>query len=113
VTQGGAKVATQQLRTPEAWLTAVERSGTAIDETTPISRETAVEEMLMMGLRLVEGVSRKRLEALAGRAVEALFAGALPRLVDGGFLTLDGECLAATTAGRQRLNAVLGALIAI
>jgi len=111
VTQGGAKVATRQLRTPEAWLAAIERSGTAIDETTPIPRETAVEEMLMMGLRLVEGVSRQRLEAVAGRAVEELFAGTLPPLADGGFLTLDGECLAATPAGRQRLNAVLGALL--
>jgi oxygen-independent coproporphyrinogen-3 oxidase len=107
-----AKIATQQLRTPEAWLAAIESTGTAIDETIPIPRETAVEEMLMMGLRLVEGVSRRRLEAVAGRTVEGLFGAALPRLIDGGFLTLDGECLAATAAGRQRLNAVLGALIA-
>ncbi len=113
VAQGSAKVATRQHRTPEAWLAAIESTGAAIDETIPIPRETAVEEMLMMGLRLVEGVSRQRLEAVAGRAVEELFADTLPRLVDAGFLTLDRECLAATSAGRQRLNAVLGALIAI
>jgi putative oxygen-independent coproporphyrinogen III oxidase len=113
VTREGAKVATRQRRAPEAWLAALESTGTAIDETTPIPRDTAVEEMLMMGLRLVEGVARKRLEAVAGRAVEELFADALPRLVDGGFLTLDAACLAATATGRQRLNAVLGALIAI
>ena len=111
VTQDGAKVATRQRRAPEAWLAALESSGTAIDEMTPIPRETAVEEMLMMGLRLVEGVARKRLEAVAGRAVEELFADTLPRLIDGGFLTLDGACLAATATGRQRLNAVLGALL--
>jgi oxygen-independent coproporphyrinogen-3 oxidase len=111
VTQDGGKVATRQRRTPEAWLAAIERSGAALDEKTPIARETAVEEMLMMGLRLVEGVSRRRLEGLAGRAVEELFAGALPRLIDGGFLTLDADRLAATAAGRQRLNAVLGALV--
>jgi oxygen-independent coproporphyrinogen-3 oxidase len=113
VAQGSAKVATRQLRTPEAWLASIESTGAAIDETIPIPRETAVEEMLMMGLRLVEGVSRRRLEAVAGRAVEELFADTLPRLVDAGFLTLDRECLAATAAGRQRLNAVLGSLIAI
>jgi coproporphyrinogen III oxidase-like Fe-S oxidoreductase len=65
-----------------------------------------------MGLRLVEGVARDRLEALAGRPVEDLFAGALPSLVEGGFLALDADRLAATDAGRQRLNAVLGALLA-
>jgi coproporphyrinogen III oxidase-like Fe-S oxidoreductase len=68
--------------------------------------------MLMMGLRLVDGIARDRLEALAGCDVEQLFAGALPSLVDGGFLTLDGDRFAATAAGRQRLNAVLGALLA-
>ena len=83
-----------------------------MEETAMIDRETTIEEMLMMGLRLVEGVARRRLETLAGRTVDELFAGVLPRLVDGGFLTLDGERLAATAAGRQRLNAVLGALLA-
>ena len=110
VTRAGGKIATQQLRSPEAWLAAVESAGTGIEVTVPIGREAAVEEMVMMGLRLVEGVSRPRLEAVAECDVEALFGMALPRLIDGGFVTLDRDCLAATEAGRQRLNAVLGAL---
>ena len=112
VTHDGGKIATRQLRAPEAWLAAIEKSGTATDELTPIAREEAVGEMLMMGLRLVEGVARHRLETLAEQTVEQLLPDALPRLVDGGFLTLDGDRLAATAAGRQRLNAVLGALLA-
>jgi oxygen-independent coproporphyrinogen-3 oxidase len=112
VTQGGVKVATRQLRAPENWLAAIETSGTALEEQTPIARADAVGEMLMMGLRLVEGIARQRIEALAEKTVEELFAGALPPLVEGGFLTLDAERLAATAAGRQRLNAVLGALLA-
>jgi putative oxygen-independent coproporphyrinogen III oxidase len=112
VTRDGGKVATLQRRSPEAWLAAIEESGSAIDEMTPVPRESAVEEMLMMGLRLAEGVSRSRLEALAGRTVEDLFGAALNRLVEGGFLTLDDRRLAATAAGRQRLNAVLAALVA-
>ena len=112
VTRGGGKIATRQRRTPEAWLAAIESRGTALDESAPVAPEEAVGEMLMMGLRLTEGVARHRLETLAGRAVEELFAGTLPRLLDGGFLTLDDERLAATSAGRQRLNAVLGALLA-
>src|SRR5213078_324925 len=62
VTQAGGKGATGQLRTQEAWLAAVESHGTAIDELTPIAPEEAIGEMLMMGLRLVEGVARQRLE---------------------------------------------------
>jgi len=112
VTRDGGKLATQQRRAPEAWLAAIEETGSAIEEVTPIARDTAVEEMLMMGLRLTEGVARSRLEALAGRSAENLFGPALARLVEGGFLRLDDRRLAATAAGRQRLNAVLAALIA-
>ena len=100
----GGKIATAQLRQPEAWLAAIESAGTAIEEEIPIARESAVEEMVMMGLRLVEGVSRPRLEALADADVETLFGPRLPRLIEGGFLTLDSERLAATEAGRQRFS---------
>jgi putative oxygen-independent coproporphyrinogen III oxidase len=112
VTRGDSKIATCQRRAPEAWLAAVERDGTAIEEMTPIAPATAVEEMLMMGLRLVGGVPRARLAVLAGRDVEDLFGAVLPPLIDGGFLLLDDDRLAATAAGRQRLNAVLAALLA-
>jgi putative oxygen-independent coproporphyrinogen III oxidase len=106
-TQGGIKYATRHRRLPEAWL-----KQPAFEETAAIGRETAVEEMVMMGLRLTEGISRARLEALAERPVEAVFGPALHRLIAGGFIALDDKQLAATAAGRQRLNAVLAALLA-
>ena len=105
------KYATRQCRLPERWLAAVETAGTGTEEFAAIDRESAVEEMLMMGLRLTDGIARARLERAAGRDAEALFGDHLAPLVDGGFLTLDSERLAATTAGRQRLNAVLAALL--
>ena len=111
LTRDGGKFATRQHRAPERWLTAVERMGTGIEEMAAIDRDTAVEEMLMMGLRLTEGVERVRLERAAGQDAESLFGGSLAPLLEGGFLTLDHERLAATAAGRQRLNAVLAALL--
>jgi len=111
LTCAGVKYATRQRRTPEAWLAAVEAAGSAIEENAPIDREAAIEEMLMMGLRLTEGVACDLLERAAGSAVETLFARTMPPLVEGGFLSLDRDRLAATPAGRQRLNAVLAALL--
>jgi oxygen-independent coproporphyrinogen-3 oxidase len=111
VTIGDVKNATRQARAPERWLAMVETVGTGIEEITPIDRGGAVEEMLMMGLRLTEGVGRARLERTAGRDVEALFGDNLAPLVQGGFLRLDADRIAATAAGRQRLNAVLTALL--
>ena len=110
LTRNGAKYATRQHRLPEKWLAAVAAAGTGVEETTIIDPGTAVEEMLMMGLRLVEGVSCVRLEEAAGREIEALFGNGLAPLLEGGFLSLDRERLAATAVGRQRLNAVLAAL---
>ncbi len=111
LTQAGTKFATRQYRLPEKWLAAVETNGTGLEETAAIDRETAIEEMLMMGLRLVEGVSRDRLEQISSQDAENVLGRNLTPLIEGGFLTLDAERLAATTAGRQRLNAVLAALL--
>ena len=111
LSRAGTKFATRQYRLPEKWLAAVETEGTGLEETAAVDRETAIEEMLMMGLRLGEGVSRARLECAARGDTETLFGSNLAPLIEGGFLTLDAQRLAATTAGRQRLNAVLGALL--
>lgn len=112
LTRDGIKYATRQRRSPEAWLAAVESAGTGLEEETSIERVAMVEEILMMGLRLGEGVARSRLEPIAGQNIETLFARTLRPLLEGGFLTLDPVCLAATAAGRQRLNAVLASLLA-
>jgi len=111
LTMVDVKYATRQRRMPERWLAAVDTAGTGIEEMAAIDRDSAVEEMLMMGLRLTEGVARTRLERAAGRDAEALFGNNLAPLVEGGFLTLDRDRLAATAIGRQRLNAVLAALL--
>ena len=65
-----------------------------------------------MGLRLTEGVSNARFEAATGQSLENAFdREALDALVAGGFIVYDGVRLAATAAGRIRLNAVLARLL--
>jgi oxygen-independent coproporphyrinogen-3 oxidase len=69
--------------------------------------------MAMMGLRLTEGLWLSRIEQETGAPLDRwVDADRLRRLAEGGFLTLDEQRLVATPAGRQRLDAVLGALIA-
>jgi putative oxygen-independent coproporphyrinogen III oxidase len=113
LTLGGTKHALRQRRAPETWLAAVEAAGHATQESLPVEAAERVEEMLMMGLRLAEGVSRRRFRAETGRAVEqVLDTTRIADLAAGGFLELDETGLRATAAGRQRLNAVLTALLA-
>jgi oxygen-independent coproporphyrinogen-3 oxidase len=113
LTGADGKMATRQIRLPEAWLAAVEASGHATDAVEPIDAMRRRDELLMMGLRLAEGVHRARFADVVGQPIEAaLDEAALARLVDGGFLVLDEVGLRATADGRQRLDAVLAALLA-
>ncbi|HEY3149316.1 MAG TPA: radical SAM family heme chaperone HemW [Dongiaceae bacterium] len=113
LTLGGEKFATRQHRAPEAWLDLVERDGHATRQRDLVPRSERLNEMLMMGLRLKEGVPLARIEAEAAQPfAQVLDEARLQRLIDGGFLALAGDRLAATPSGRQRLDAVLAALVA-
>jgi putative oxygen-independent coproporphyrinogen III oxidase len=109
----GARYAAHQRRAPETWLAAVEERGDATEGCVALDARERREEFLMMGLRLAEGISRARFrDALGADVVEALDRTALDDLIGGGFVLLDDERLAASEAGRQRLNAVLARLLA-
>ena len=113
LTVSGRKLALRQHRAPEAWLGQVEREGHATRTQSLVAPEERFAEMAMMGLRLAEGVWKTRIEEETGAPLEAwVDSAALARLVEGGFLVLDDERIAATPAGRQRLDSVLAALIA-
>jgi putative oxygen-independent coproporphyrinogen III oxidase len=112
LTLDGGKFALRQRRLPEAWLAAVEAQGHATEERVALARAERIEEMVMMGLRLAEGIARPRFRREAGGDFEAVLPqAALAELCEAGFLVLDGAGLRATAAGRQRLNAVLARLL--
>src|SRR5262245_52991339 len=112
-THGPAKRATRRVSGPEGWLAAVERDGHGTAETTDVTGRDRVEEALMMGLRLSEGIDRALFQSVAGcDPVQALGEKRLAPLVEAGFLTVDATHLKATPAGQQRLNALLERLVA-
>ncbi len=112
LTQGGRTFAVRSHRAPETWLAAVEQQGDGSAERLALTPAERRRELLMMGLRLAEGVDRARFRAAAGAEIEAALDKArLADLVEGGFVALDAQGLRATAAGRQRLDAVLRALV--
>jgi oxygen-independent coproporphyrinogen-3 oxidase len=107
------KRATRRTSGPENWLSQVEEQGHGTVETAVVTGQDRVEEALMMGLRLAEGIDRTLFQSVAGAdPVEALGEAKLAPLVAAGFLEIDPAHLKATPAGRQRLNALLERLIA-
>jgi oxygen-independent coproporphyrinogen-3 oxidase len=112
LTLGETKFATRQQRLPETWLADVEKKGSGEVERAPLERAERGREMLLMGLRLAEGVGLARFEREADTRVQDFVdAQAAARLADAGLVEWSAEALRATEAGRQRLNAVLAALI--
>ena len=113
LTLAGKVIATEQVRAPEAWLSAVETRGDGALRREALGAEERLGEIVMMGLRLRGGLARERFVRLTGRTLEqALDGSAVTRLVNGGFLELDSAGLRATAAGRLRLDAVLAAILA-
>ncbi len=109
---GDGTWATRTHRAPETWLERVERHGHGEHPREPVDAGLRFREMLMMGLRLTEGVRRARIVEACGADLLALAdRAALTRLVERGFVVLTDTRIAATAAGRQRLNAVLAMLV--
>jgi len=64
----GTRHATVAERGPEAWAARVEAGGHGIADRTRLTRAEEADEMLLMGLRLSEGIDLERLAALTGCA---------------------------------------------
>jgi oxygen-independent coproporphyrinogen-3 oxidase len=109
----GAKHATRQHRAPEPWLNLVEKQGHGWRQVEAIDAGQRLAEMVMMGLRLSDGIARRAFHAELDGEPEALLpAEKLQRLAGEGYLEIDAAGLRATAAGRQRLDALLGYLLA-
>jgi len=102
--------ATATEKSPEAWLAKVEGRGDGLVVDDILTRDEEGDEMLLMGLRLAEGIDLARYQALSGRAPDPAL---LADLVKHGMIeeTRDGR-LRATRAGFFVLDAVVADLAA-
>ena len=99
----GQRVATSSERLPEDWQKRVMTEGTAFVECEVLDRSQQADELLLMGLRIREGVDVDRLAAVSGLVPSQ---AAIAELVEAGLITSDsgGRRLSATPAGRFILN---------
>jgi putative oxygen-independent coproporphyrinogen III oxidase len=70
LTRGGSKIATATERKPETWLELVEADGHGMVEQEMLEREEQADELLLMGLRLREGIDLVRWQQLSGRELD-------------------------------------------
>ena len=100
----GARTATAAIKLPERWHDTVGKRGHGFAELTPVSKEEAAREHLLMNLRLAEGLDLAAYEKRWGTRPDAARIAAL---AEQGFLIQNGDTLRATPAGRLLLNRVI------
>ena len=109
----GNRQAFEQIKRPEKWLESVQRFGQGIEAESvlsdPIER---AEELLLMGLRLTEGVWFRNFETFVGSSFfEIVSRSKVQMLAQAGFLEISEYRIRATDKGRFVLNSLLAELV--
>lgn len=106
ITVDGKRYATEALRAPGAWLAAVE-TGTAEHVREAIPRQDQAMEYLLMGLRVRDGITRARYEALAGHPLDH---ATIEELCDLGMINATETHIFVSDQGLMVLNSVIAEL---
>ena len=102
------KYATETFLSPEEWLNKVEHQGSGESYLAELSNEQQAAEMVMMGLRLTEGIDCERFKALSGSSFSDDKIAFLKSIK---LIEQKGGYLNATFSGRKVLNSVLAELL--
>ena len=106
LTLSGTRHATRTALAPQAWLERVAQRNTGTSHQEIIAPQDHANELIMMGLRVSDGISRRRIEGVAGAPLN------IPdHLLDLGLLELSDTQLRATRTGRPLLNQLVQALM--
>ena len=108
LTIGGEKFSTQTVKKPKDWLRHVFQYGHGLSDMEALTREAQGTEMLLMGLRLCEGIDTQLYERTVGHTLD----GAKVRALEAdGLVETDGTILRPTLKGRIMLDHVLTRLL--
>ncbi len=113
LTLKGEKFATRAHRAPELWMERVNQHGHGAHESEVVDNKARGREMLLMGLRLIEGVPLDKFRQQTDTGFsDFVNPQRLKMLIGEGLIDLQPDAVVATAKGRQRLNAVLSYLLA-
>ena len=112
VTLDGRLIATRRHRAPEPWASRVEQSGHGSTAEEVIAPADRAREMLLMGLRLAEGIDEARFAQRTGLTLDAALDLDVLAMAEaeGYAIRADGR-LTATIEGRLRLDSLLAAMV--
>jgi len=104
--------AIQEFRNPDKWLDSIRTDGEGTQKRYTLAFQERLEELILFGLRVSEGVDVERFYRLTGRRLfDHLKEEKLDMLVKGGFLIGSRSKLRLTESGLRRLNSIARALL--
>jgi oxygen-independent coproporphyrinogen-3 oxidase len=100
-----------QIADPVAYVRRVAAGENTLASSEPVTRAQAMDETMMLGLRLSQGVTRAGFRQRFGVEIEAEYAEALAELAGTGLLASDAEGIRLTPRGRLLGNRVFAAFL--
>jgi oxygen-independent coproporphyrinogen-3 oxidase len=107
VTHNGARIALEAQRRPGDYIDAVRENGIGLIEETTLGAEEYADEMLLMGLRVAEGVNITPIETLRARPLNR---DAMAWLEQQSLIARDGARIRLTRQGRALANRIVAEL---
>lgn len=101
-TLDGQKVATTMIYSPNQWLKAVTEKGNGLQKSSTLTKEESLQEKILMGLRLQEGIDKSLVEC----------SSKFPVLINEGLLELNGSNIRASRKGRLFIDYIILELLA-
>jgi oxygen-independent coproporphyrinogen-3 oxidase len=103
--------AVMMIHSPEKWLQIVKEKGVGIQTESALSKKERIEEMLLMGLRLTDGINIKTFEnRFDDRLENLLLAKNIEYLLQDNLIEVN-ENIKATSKGRLLLNQIIARLV--
>lgn len=108
----GERQATEMIKAPELWLQAVAEKGHGLKSSEVLTATQQATEMVMMGLRLYDGLDLKKLETLIGGPWQTfLNAQKIQNFCDQGMMTLKSDKLILLPKGMLVMNSLLPGIL--
>lgn len=105
--KGQGKIKTRHHRAPKKWLEQMASPKFGFKEKSTVSQKEQFHEMIMMGLRLTQGIPHEKIQSLLSPMEEKVFAEKINPLIREGYIEKDTKTLRTTPNGRLRLDGIL------
>lgn len=107
ITMDGVKYATRRHRAPSMWLDGCLKNGHGQHELLPLSSYEELVELMLMGLRLQEGIELGRFIDVIQKTPSDIFGSKWNNLITEGLVSIKNEKIIPTKKGRLKLNGIL------